>query len=97
MQKFRQIGSGIFVSSGMGMGVPEGDEPVAELPEIFLHGKAAFLKNAVSLLDDFIDHVPAREDHIERYTRLFGAPDKGFSEKTDTVRDAVMYRDAGFW
>jgi len=77
------------------MGIPEGDELVAELPEVFLHGKAAFLKDTVTLLDHFIDPVPAREDHIERYPGLFGAPDEGFSEKTKTVRDAECIERPG--
>jgi hypothetical protein len=65
--------------------VPEQDKLVAELSKVFVHGEASLLKNAVALLDDSMDHVPARQDHIEGYTGLFGSPDEGFPEKPDTI------------
>jgi hypothetical protein len=36
-------------------GIPEPDKLVTELSQVFLHGKAAFFKNAITLFDYFID------------------------------------------
>ena len=47
------------------MGIPEPDKFVTEFSQIFLHRKAAFLKNAISLFDYFIDQIPRRKKEID--------------------------------
>jgi hypothetical protein len=50
----------------IGKGIPEPDELVAEFTQVFLHGKTAFLKNAIPLFDYFIDQIFRREQEIDR-------------------------------
>jgi hypothetical protein len=51
-------------------GIPEPDKLVTEFSQIFLHRKAAFLKNAISLFDYFIDQIPRGKKEIDRYPGL---------------------------
>ena len=67
------------------MRIPESDKLVAELSQVFIHGKAPFLKNAVAFFDHCIDHIPGREEKIDRDSCLFRSPDKGLPEKTDAL------------
>jgi hypothetical protein len=48
-----------------GKGIPEPDKFVTEFSQVFLHRKAAFLKNAISLFDYFIDQIPRRKKEID--------------------------------
>jgi len=50
----------------IGKGIPEPDELVAEFTQIFLHRKAAFLKNAIPLFDYFIYQIPRGKKKIDR-------------------------------
>jgi len=76
-------------------GIPEPDELVTEFSQIFLHGKAAFFKNTVSLFDYFVDQVPCWKKEIDRDPRLPGPPDKSLAKKTETIPDTVMIHMAG--
>ena len=50
----------------LGKGIPEPDELVTEFSQVFLHGKTAFLKNAITLFDYFIDQILRRQKEIDR-------------------------------
>jgi hypothetical protein len=76
-------------------GIPEPDKFVTEFSQIFLHGKAAFFKNTVSLFDNFIDQVPCGKKEIDRDFCLPGSPYKSFAEKAETIPDSVMIHKAG--
>ena len=50
----------------LGKGIPEPDKLVTEFSQVFLHRKAAFLKNAISLFDYFIDQILRGKKEIDR-------------------------------
>ena len=60
----------MLLSALTGKGIPEPDELVTEFSQIFLHGQAAFLKDAITLLNYFIDKIFCREKEINRNTGL---------------------------
>jgi hypothetical protein len=68
---FHSLIQGIFIVHCMlfftlaQTGISEPDKFVTEFSQIFLHRKAAFLKNAISLFDYFIDQIPRRKKEID--------------------------------
>jgi hypothetical protein len=76
-------------------GIPEPDKLVTEFSQVFLHRKAAFLKNAISLFDYFIDQIPRGKHDIDRNPGLLRSPDKGFPEEAETIPDTVVVNKSG--
>ena len=56
----------MLLSAQLWKGIPEPDELVTEFSQVFLHRKAAFLKNAITLFDYFIDQILRRQKEIDR-------------------------------
>jgi hypothetical protein len=71
-------------------GIPEPDKLVTEFSQVLTHGKAAFLKNAIPLFDNFIDQIPRGKKEIDRDFGLPGSPDKSLPEKAEAIPDTVV-------
>ena len=79
----------------LGKGIPEPDELVTEFSQVFLHRKAAFLKNAITLFDYFIDQILCRQKEIDRNPGLLSSLDKGLPEEAETIPDTVVIHKPG--
>jgi hypothetical protein len=78
-----------------GKGIPEPDELVAEFTQIFLHRKAAFLKNTISLFDYFIDQILRGKQEIDWNSGLLRSPEKGLPEEAETIPDTIVIHKSG--
>jgi hypothetical protein len=61
-----RIITGMLLFTLLGKGIPEPDELVTEFSQVFLHRQAAFLKNAITLFDYFIDQILRGKKEIDR-------------------------------